>query len=273
MFMENLSILLDAISVYTEKNPLWILYIICLIILLIIRKKDARQLFVFPLAVQLLTVFNPLVLGFAVSAMGFENRYLRLLWIVPFFMTIAYTAVVLIFSLRRKSLRFALFAVITAAICILGTPVFYGKDVPSYVKAENAAFTQEDILELSRIYHQEGKACPLVLHDFWLTLNYRMYDPAIKSYLGRSSFMYLNQTPAKAFKEKENLSQARRRLLLVYYYQDLSISKKNFIRAAQKLGIEYITVSVSSPLNDYFREAGMTYKGSSANYCVWGLDS
>lgn len=272
MLMENLSVLLNAVSAYTEKNPLWILYVVCIIILLIIRKRDARQLFIFPLAVQLLTVFNPLLLGFLVSVMGFENRYLRLLWIVPFFITIAYTAVVIIFSVRKKALRFGLSLAIAALICLFGIPVFWGKEVPPYVKAENTAFTQDEVLELSRIYHQEGEACPLVLHDFWLTLNYRMYDPAIKSYLGRNSFMYLNQTSTDAFKKKENVSKARRRLLLVYYYEDLSVSKENFIRAAQKLGIQYITASASSPLNDYFREAGMIYKGSTSSYCVWGLE-
>ena len=269
--IENLQFLWESFLTYTEKNPIWYLYFFSLLYILFAGKKEGRNIFIYPLLAESLTIFNPVFLGGLITKFGFGNRYLRFFWMLLFYGVIAYAGVHLISRFKNVWMQTAGFFAAAALIVYLGTPVFKGGEIPPYEKASNPQFTSEEILALSNLYHSEGLKQPHVLYDGWQLLNYRSYDPGVTSELTRSRFEYMLEHDRETFL-KGKASDEIKAIFQVHYYGDYNVPKETFFQALQAEKIDYVSAARGSGLNDYLRETGLYKVGDSGNYTVWGIN-
>lgn len=267
--MENITFLINSFKGYSQLNPIWLLYLAAVLFLLIAGTKKAHQVFLIPLGVQLLTIYNPLFVGILVQRFGFGNRYLRFFWTLLFFLTVAYAATYIIMSFSRKSFRIAAFLVSLALICLVGKPVFGEGDLTRYRKVENEYFTFDDVVQLKEILHGEGVEFPRVVFDGWLMCNYRTYDPAVRGDMSRVSYQKMEKMNSEEFQSDPEINQTAKDLYGVCYYQDISIPAENFKKAVISRKVNYIVTFRNSSLSGYMKTAGMTMIGASANYEVW----
>lgn len=269
--MKNITFLINSFKGYSQLNPIWLLYLAAVLFILIAGTKKARQIFLIPLGVQLLTIYNPLFIGILVQRFGFGNRYLRFFWMIPFFLTVAYAATYIIMRFSRKSFRIIAFFVSLTVICLVGKPVFGESDLTRYRKVENEYFTFDDVVQLKEILHGEGIEFPRVVFDGWLMCNYRTYDPAVRGDMSRMSYQKMGRMDSEEFQSDPKINQTAKDLYGVCYYQDTSIPVENFKKAVTSRNINYIVVFRNSSLSEYMKTAGMTMLGGSANYEVWRL--
>lgn len=264
---EMYSFLAESFQIYSDNNRIWILFPIALILILFLGKKSDRKLFLATIAIEFLTIFNPFFMKFFLEIFSFENRYLRFFWMTLFFITIAYAMVLLIFHFKRVLVRILAGLLCVVFILFLGVPVFWGKEVPPYTKAENEYFTSSEILELSGIFHSEELESPTVLYG-GLMLVYRQYDPSVISFLTRNVYQNMQGLSFEEFRDLDRYSKRLRELYLVYYYGDYSIRPDRFYRHLTYYDIDYV-VSSSEHLDEYLSSLPVSLLGQTEHYRVW----
>ena len=263
-------IIYESFMTYSAGNRIWLLYFAALIYLCIAGGKDARRLILYPLILQAVTIFNPVVAGELVVHFGFAERYLRVLWMIEFFIVGAWAFVHLIARLKNRAVKGCALAGMLALVVLLGNPVFFGKDVPAYRPSPNCEFTGDDIVALAKVIHSENIQRPRVLYDGYLMLNYRIYDPSVRSFMNRKRFLKLLKTDEQTFEEKKYLKKKNlKNLMRVYFYGNTSVPYKDFLKAGKKRKLDYVVLTVDSALNDYMEKAGLTKIGSTEEYHVW----
>ena len=270
LFMGGARIIYEAFVTYSGGNRIWILYAAALIYLCIAGGKEARMLFVYPFLLQAVTVFNPVVAGEIVVHFGFSERYLRIMWMLEFFVVTAYAFVHAISRFRNRAVRGCVIAVMAALIVLLGNPVFIGKDAPAYEAAENPSCISHDIIELSKVLHSEGINRPRVLYDGYLTMKYRTYDANVRSVLNRKHFLRMLNADRETFEETMFLKKKRYKdLMRVFFYMDTTIPYERFLKAGKRRKVDYVVLTTDSALNDYMEKAGLEKIGSTQEYNVW----
>ncbi len=262
-----LRFLVKCFHTYSSDNKIWILYPAALVLIWILGKREDRKLFLGVLAAECLTVFNPFAVQLLLKLFGFSNRYVRFFWLILFFVTIAYAATLLIFHFKKVFSRVAAGVLCMALVVGLGTPVFWGKDVPEYRPAQNVYFTDTEILELANIFHSEGIENPKILYE-GLMLLYRQYDPGVRSLLSRYGLRKLQQKSMEDFLKMEKFSEAIREICQVYYYQDFSVPAEQFYKRLCEKEVTYM-VSTSAELDAYVEEIPVALLGRTTNCRVW----
>ena len=269
--IQDLGFLFDSFMTFSGKNTIWILYFAALLYLLIRGGKDARRIFIWPLVILGLTVFNPLVCGVLISRFGYGERYLRFFWMLNHYITIAYAIALMVSRMHKKSSAAAVIAVSAALVVILGRPVFFDKDVPSYTMTPNASFIRDDYPAISALIHKDGDEMPLILCGSELMMTYRMYDPDVLTVMSRSVLNHLMSFgSAEDFDKKSETSPLLKIIYRVYFYSDYSVNVNRFLYACHKRTIRYIVCKKDSTLNGYLGSSEyFLKKGEGGNFAVW----
>lgn len=269
---ENAKLILDSFLTYSGRNPIWFIYAAAFLYLLFTGGKTLRRIFVYPVLFLALTVFNPPVTGLILRVVGQETQFHRLFWTIPFAVTIGYAAVLFLCRIKKRVLKITVALVLTLLIAVVGIPVFFGgEDVPEFMPPENAAFTTDDIRQLSNIYHSEGIQTPKVLYDQALTLAYRCYDPDVTSFISRYFLRRYLILPLDEFLN-EMPKNATARIMRVYYYGDHNVSPKVFRDALVAREIDYITVKNTSSMIEYLQGGPLTQVGTTDHYTVYAVN-
>ncbi|MCR5160337.1 MAG: hypothetical protein K6C06_01085 [Lachnospiraceae bacterium] len=267
--MESVRFIWDSFTNYAGSSKIWLFYPIALIVIAVFDGKDGRRLFLYPLLLQILTIFNPLIVGKLVSRFGFGERYLRMFWILQYYVVIAYAGMLIVRRFRKKVWRSGAAAVLAAMLIFAGRPVFLGEDTPGYNLAENTAFVEDEYIQLSAIFHSEGKKMPRILYHPEMVLTYREYDPDVQSLITRKALeIMLSYENEQAF-FKGKMKKYFKRLMRVYWYDDTNVTSSRFLRALRKRKVDYIVTISDTQLKEYFEENGLTVIGSTAHHLVW----
>ncbi|MBQ1311632.1 MAG: hypothetical protein IIY55_07265, partial [Blautia sp.] len=83
----SIQVIKEAFATYSGMNPIWALYILSLVYILLLGKKEGRHFFLYPLLMLLCTVFNPFLVQTVLRLSGHQTRYHRVFWMIPFYMT------------------------------------------------------------------------------------------------------------------------------------------------------------------------------------------
>lgn len=265
---EMLVVLKDAFQVYSGNNLIWILYALSLPVIFFLGKKEDRKLFIGTLLAECLTIFNPLFMKILLEKFGFENRFLRFFWMIVFYVTIAYAIVLIVFSLKKRWMRYIIGIMFVVVIIFIGNPVFYGEDTPTYNKTENDYLVSNYILTMSNILHGEGIENPKVLYDADLIFEYRQYDPTVTSFISRSVYDKAHKVSYKKFKKWEGCNNRTKKICRVYFYEDYSLDPETFYECVKKEQIHYI-VSNKAELDDYLSKTQAVLYSETAVSRIW----
>ena len=267
--MESIRLVWDSFTNYAGSSRIWFFYPIALFVIAVLGGKDGRRLFLYPLLLQILTIFNPIVAGKLISRFGFGERYLRMFWMLQYYVVIAYAGVLIVKRFKKKMWQAGAAAALAAVLIVAGKPVFLGEDTPDYRLAENTAFTEDEYIQLSAIFHSEGKKMPRVLYHMEMVLTYREYDPDVESLVTRKTLeKMLSYEDEQAF-FKGKMKRYLKRLMRIYWYNDTDVTSSRFLRALRKRKVDYIVTIPDTPLKEYFEENGLTVIGSTAHHLVW----
>ncbi|MDO4519956.1 MAG: hypothetical protein Q4B47_06640 [Eubacteriales bacterium] len=266
---DSMHLIKEGFVKFFGDSSIWILYILAIVVLIYKKRKQDQDLIFKPLILMLLTIFNPLFAEMIVKIAGFENRYHRFLWILIYFIIIAYAMVSLIEQIKGigKKVLCTVFCIIL--IIVFGNPCFFGQ-MYSYKPAENVYFTSDEILDISTLLHSEGKKEPLVLYSGWLINNYRTYDPSVKSFLPRSAYESFTSHTEEEMMKAPNVSKYIKALGSVYIYQNTEAVRPEVFRTiVEAYEIDYIVSKQGSVISQYLETTGLTVLGTTKSMIVW----
>ncbi len=264
---ETIQFLLQSFKTYTGNNPIWFLYPVALVLIWFLGKKEDRKLFIGVLVTECLTIFNPFIVKILLDVFGFGSRFVRFLWILVFFITIAYALTLLIFASGKIWVKIVTGGICAALIVAVGIPVFKGAEGFPYAKATNEYFIDQEILDLSNIIHSEGLEQPRILSDGLLLL-YRQYDPDVESYVSRRILQKIEKSSEEKFMKKKKIKDWMKKIIAVYYYHDYELEAEEFQHLAEISKIDYI-ISTSQELDEYLAGTTMNVIGQTGNCRVW----
>ena len=261
---ENLELLRQGFLDYSGGSLLWILYAVSVLYLAFFAGKEGRRLVVWPLALTLITVLNPLLL----SIVGdFANRVPRLFWFLIYYIVIGYALMHVITHIKYRWLQYLLWAAVLAAVVFIGNPPFAQRDGLEFKVAENASFASDELETLSSLYHSEGIAEPKVLYGSMLMQYMRTYDPTIISEASRQLTVGMEQGGyvRDYIKEHDDMYT----LVKVFFENKRTVPKEDFAAACVSRHIDYVTPERDSLLEDYVASCGFEKIGKTENYSVF----
>lgn len=263
---EMFQFLLDSFRQYSGGNQVWILFPVSLILIWFLGKKEDRKLFLGVLAAEILTVFNPFLIKFLIDKLGFSNRYLRLFWMLVFYVTIAYAAVLFIFRFKKKVPRGIALVVCAALIIFTGNPVFYGEAAAEYSRTRNSYFMDQEIIDICNLVHSEGIESPVILSG-GLSLLCRQYDPSVRTYMTRNCLKNAEEGNREMFLQS-GVPAGLRTIVQVFFWEDDTVEAAVFENAVRARNINYI-ISTSEKTDGYLEKTSFYVAAQTANTRIW----
>lgn len=182
------SYIIDCFWTYIGDNKdlyaCFILYVLAILILLIWKKDKEINVFVKPLIIWGLTVFNPIIAVPLVEILGLDERFYRFFWIVPAPFLIGYVLVKFIGEDKRtlKIVAFLVFGLV--AIQFLNI-------IEASPNIENIYKIDNKYIEVAEIISEDKEENSVVaLYDYQTYMNIRTYDAAIKTIFDYYDFMH-----------------------------------------------------------------------------------
>lgn len=179
------------IQAYLNGNWLWVYILLFFELILFTKNKRWMKLGIYPYVLFALTVCNPLVIKVAGKIFGLSDRYYRFFWLIPIAPMVGFCYAAIAQKVNKCWICVLIWGMILGSVVVLGKPV-YSSAAPPYVKKTNAYYTWNEVIDIDKLLHSEGKKDPKVLYSGWLIYDLRQYDPSIISVLGRSDIEAYN---------------------------------------------------------------------------------
>lgn len=143
------------LQLYSGNGSLTLLFLASLIYLWIVEKNKGRKaILVYGSLVILALFFFPPLVKFVANVMEEEEIYYRMLWALPMGPVIAYAAVKLIGSIKKKWLQAAVLLLLAAYIIVGGHLVYKS---PQFSKAQNAYQVPDAVVQICDAIEVPGR--------------------------------------------------------------------------------------------------------------------
>lgn len=170
---------------------IWILYVISLMYIVHLQKKNKYISYVKVSVIGIIIICNPVFAGIVGNIFFSDNRYFRIIWILPIYIVIALVASEIS---EQKGKKVAVLVAIT--ICLSGNWIGTG----NFVIAENPYKLPQATIDICEYFkdtkeYKEGRLKISV--DPELSCYIRQYDGNIILQYGRQSTVYTESQEAK----------------------------------------------------------------------------
>lgn len=265
---QGLTFIFECLKVYQETWLYALLSILCLIIFIRYKKKNALFLFGWYPLILALTVYNPFLMNTVIEKMGFESEYYRFFWLLPVNFLLAYGAVEFISSTRKVWKKAVIAAVFFGSVLICHKESVL--DVLDLSLPQNVYKAEDDLLAISEIIHRDStEEQPTVALPLEYNLQARQYDPSLKLSIERDKMLYwLGSTTVGSYsaENKKYLYQSR---IMEVIYGGNNISPKKLKIALRKTKTDYLVAYKAHQVHDTILEAGCTAVGVTPNAVVY----
>lgn len=165
---------------WDEKNisaPFVILFLFGIYYIYRTKKKDIKEIFVYPVLIYGITIFNPLIHWILIWKMGFSGRSHRFFWVIPMVFVLSWLAAEIIFRMKSQGKRLTLFLALVGMCIFAGRPMYYEE----HFRTENIYKVTDETLEISnKLKEIEGEREKIVIiNDHNINYFIRQYDPSI----------------------------------------------------------------------------------------------
>lgn len=196
--------LIDGINTITttaeqvNQWAIWMLYVISLLYLCFLQKKYTNVSYVKESIIGIIVICNPIFAGMVGNLLFSDNRYFRIIWILPIYIVIALSAADIS---EKKGKGFAILGIFI--LCLLGKWIGTG----NYRIAENLYKIPQaaiDICEYMESTEEYQKGNIKISVDPKLSCYIRQYDGNIILQYGRQATVYTESEHAEIVFEQLN---------------------------------------------------------------------
>ncbi len=267
VFENGIGYLLKCLGMYTSGTGFFAMYLIALIFILIKGNKKDVQMFIYPAALLLVTVYDPLTPVIIDRIFDVSSEYYRLFWIAPVIVLVPYAAATVISGAGKGSGR-ATAAVLIAAMFILGGNFVYAK---GFDVAENIYKIPDELIEISGIIHADhGEGYAKAFFEYEYNMEIRQYDPEMLLCVDREDYIYaVNYSYTDEMLADEAKPQNRLLALLV---RNQSVDADDLCEALDMTGTEYVVLTKGHPQASFIKKAGLYEIGDTATHIIYRYD-
>lgn len=260
--MIEIDFFLDIFWKCLGNMPYFILYLGCLLYLGRYGSKLMKQIFVWPFVILLVTVYNPLVMGFVLGMTDWSDRYYRFFWLMPVGILYAYMFATIIDKQQRKDAKFAIVLLVACMVLLCGNTQI--KEVPD----ENIYKMDDYILELSELIEEEKTADqPVVVFDRNVYYQIRQYDATILMAVNNVEMtLYGEKMADELDSEEQYLDQGHAAGLFVRGVEvDANLVNEIF----EERNAEFFVRNVDYYSDEYIQSLNLSYVGEVDGYEVY----
>lgn len=250
-------------------------YVILVLIMLVLKNKEWKEIFVYPFILQILTVFNPILLHFLIPKLRLNSRYYRFFWILPAALVMGFFCVWILSKIRYRILKCIVLALALGSICYAGFPhrIYYRDEEPLewpfVLEKENEYKVPDFVIELDEIIHSEGKENPLVVYGYREQHFMRQYDGKVRSVFKRNDTHVLPSYIPEEVQEIMVSDDYKEILRLLVIFGNQPDGEK-FAEALDALDVDYIILDNNVNGNaDYAKNLGYECIGNADSRYVF----
>ena len=245
-----------------------ILYIILLVFIAAKGSKEEKRSFLYPAAIMLLTVYNPIFPLIINRFFDVNKEYYRLFWIAPIVLLPSYMAAKETGAGRRsRGAKCIMFVACTLIFVGMGTFVYKG----GYPMQENIYKVPNEVLEVADIIHRSASVkYPTSICDYNLHMELRQYDASILLAADRTQYLEaITDTFQDEQTQQENYYVNK---LLAVVARGVSIPKEEFLESLDATNTEFVVLHSVSHMVPYLKRAGLTEVGRAGSRTVFHYD-
>ena len=174
----------ELLILFSENSIVLIAFLVIFLFLVIFEKNSSvRALLLYPSIVVLVIVLNPIVLGTAVKFMS-ATRLVRLYWLFPITVILAYACVKIIERYEQKPFRHMMIScMVVLVIMIMGKYIFSEQN---FTESENMYKLPDETIAICEAIAEDGYAGRLV-PSIATVDTIRQFDSNIELAYGRNS--------------------------------------------------------------------------------------
>lgn len=240
-------------------------FFIAIIVILFVGGRYYSSVFVYPVLLFFVAVFNPVSVGFFNEMQLIPTgRFYRFLWIPPVVTGIVFSLTLVIYKLKNKTARYISIALACAVLIILGNP---SETIQKYQMATNIYKIPQFIIDISECIHNDyGDGTPTLYYDDNVLFFYRTYDLNTISFRGRGETIGdVTDEQAKAIIEQG----VPHSILDLVIFQNKKHLISNTNVCMYLTPIDYIICKQQEGNIAYYTEIGMKYLGVFDGYEVY----
>lgn len=260
--------ILNLAKLYAGNGVVLFLYAAAWVLIVALEKeKEKRIVFAFSAWYLPLVILNPL-LGLVLAKLQIlPERIVRLYWLVPVFIVIAYGFSLLVRKARERAKLGGVTAAILCAVLVLtGSPIVSAEN---YVRAENVYKLPDGVIQIVDMVNQDAQALSALgtgmeqtkrktAMPLELSTYARQYDGTLPLLYGRY--------PDKKGEKTENV-------VAVYeMMQQEILSIEELAERSKREGCRYLVLDSSKEWEDIPDEKVIQPVGTYGNYCLYRLD-
>lgn len=234
------------------------------------REKETRIFWLYTIVLGL-TIYNPLVIHFAVPRFMGAELYYRFFWVLPVTVGTAYFFALLVENCpgnwRKWLVTVGLLVLIVTTSSVNGNVVYNVRLPENFYKVPDQVLYACDIIH--RDYKGEGDPQAVFSDEYEIYV--RQYDPSIRLTIDRNTRLYYNGS-AVVGEIKENNRYKRRKRILDVINSAEEVSVKKFRKAMRKTKTNYLVIPEWYSCHDYLLEAGLEVVDQTAGIIVYRFD-
>ncbi|MCR4591310.1 MAG: hypothetical protein K5668_10885 [Lachnospiraceae bacterium] len=244
------------------------LYLLGLIFIAVKGDREMKRFFLWPGAVILLTVYNPLLPLVINRFFDVNKEYYRFMWITPVCIEIAFLSVC--YCMRSdKSRGWRIISFIGIILLLMGAGTFIYDE--GYTPKENVYKIPNEVIAVSKmIRNNTDMKYPVAVMDRDMQMEIRQYDATILLACDRTQYLdFLAGTEQDELTEEKN-EYVDRLLSVIAKYED--IDKDSFREALNKTNTQFVVVEKISPMLKYLSDAGLTSVGTTGTRVIYKFE-
>lgn len=267
VFENGIGYLHKCLSLYMNGTGFFIMYVICIAVILVRGTKREKEIFLPGAIVLMFTVYNPLVPVILDKIFDVSSEYYRLFWIAPVIVLVPYIVTKLIFASDVMSQR-----ILVAAACVIlfiaGGNYVYADGISI---ARNIYKIPDELIEISHIIHDDSDSeYSKAFFEYEYNMEIRQFDPKMLLCVDREDYLYaMNYSYTHEMLEDETKPVNKILALLV---RNQKVEADDFTAALDETGTQYVVISKGHPQTGYLKKAGLRRIGETGTHLIYRYD-
>lgn len=256
-----------CLSAYFEGCGYLILFLMVLLFIVLKGTEMEKNIFLPPMGVLLVTIFNPVVPVVMNHIFDVNKEYYRFFWIAPIILVISFGCVKILDNTKGILKIITALLLVVVLVC---TGKFVYKD--GFIKSPNIYKMPTEIPQISQMIHEDSKTdYPRAIFEYDFEMCIRQYDPAILLTIGRDEYIYAvsgNLTLDEILAEENYYNR-----VLAVVALGIPIDESEFIKGLEETNTRYVVVTKDTMMCSYIEHSGLRHVGDTFNHSVYCLDS
>ena len=227
---------------WNEKNistPFVVIFLIGIYYIYRTNKRDLKAVFVYPVLIYIIIIFNPFIHWILIWKMGFSGRSHRFFWIIPMVFVLSWLATEIVFQTKGRGRRSLLFFALVGMCFLAGRPMYY----EDHYRTENIYKVTNETIQISnKLKELEGtQEKRVVINEHHLNYLIRQYDPSICLLINVGNIETLEQTTELDY--KYNLQKGGSEIIVGYFHNHYETELDKVYESLKEGAIEYLVLN------------------------------